>query len=123
MPITTTNGTTVSDEVAGAWGKLDGAQFRAAVGYLAGKGYGPVEYRRRVAAYAEVRRQLRGTAKPKASSVAVAATPKVKLSMGDAIHARHVAKGLPASVGTKRDGTPKAHCFGCFVNERVAATA
>ena len=144
MSTITRRGITVTETDALRLAELTGSEFVALSGrvWAQAKTRGETAQvtRTRISVYAELRRELNGLkgrgnvdrmrAKAAAPAQAqlsfadqefhVAPVAAPKGTVGDRIHARHVAKGLPASVGTKRDGTPKAHCFGCFLNLRAA---
>ena len=148
MTTITRRGITVTETDALRLAELTGSEFVALSGrvWAQAKTRGETAQvtRTRISVYAELRRELNGLTgrgnvdRMRAKAASPVATDFTlspaqlepglvakgyeapKGTVGDRIHARHVAKGLPASVGTKRDGTPKAHCFGCFLNLRAA---
>lgn len=103
------NGTRVAGTAALQLAELDGPQFRSLVSRMAKQGLGPVEYRARVSAFAEIRREL--NAKPKASKAPKAAVKGGKrAAFGAKVHAQAIARGYVSPSAEKWGG---AHCYGC----------
>lgn len=101
-----TNGIPVTREQARRLAELDPAGWNSLTGRLARMGYTAVEYRRRVSAYAEVRRELNQPAKP---AVAPKAGKEGRVLYFQRIHEKALGRGYAAPAG-KWDGL---HCFGC----------
>lgn len=107
--VVASNGTRVAGTAALQLAELDGPQFRSLVGRMAKQGLGPVEYRARVSAFAEIRREL-NAARPVVKAPKAAAKGGKRAAFGAGIHAKAVARGYVSPSPEKWGG---AHCYGC----------